>query len=200
MPGVRTGPIEPVAGRPELDRRWLSGDPDALADAHRAYRARLERVAFRVLGNQADAEDVVQRVFLALPSASFRGAATLWSYLYRAAINSSVNLLRARHRRDVLSREVALVERLSPPRFENDPEARVLEGEILARVAQALLRVKPRHRRVLVLRIKHGLSNVEIARHEKIPPATVATWLRRGREELRVALGPALRDLEGGDQ
>lgn len=198
MPGARTGPIEPVANRPELDRRWLRGDPDALADVHRAYRVRLERVAFRVLRNQADAEDVVQRVFLALPAASFRGAATLWSYLYRAAVNSSVNLLRARRRRDVLSREVAMVERLSPPRSENNPEARVLEGEILACVARALLRVKPRHRRVLVLRIKHGFSNVEIARHEQIPPATVATWLRRGREELRVALGPALRELEGG--
>lgn len=200
MRGARTGPIEPVISRPELDRRWLRGDPDALADAHRAYRARLERVAFRVLRNHADAEDVVQRVFLALPAASYRGAASLWSYLYRAALNGSVNLLRARRRRDLLSQELAMVQRLSPSRTENDPEARVLEGEILACVARALLRVKPRHRRVLVLRIKHGLSNVEIARHERIPPATVATWLRRGREELRGALGPALRDLEGSER
>jgi DNA-directed RNA polymerase specialized sigma24 family protein len=57
--------------------------------------------------------------------------------------------------------------------------------------------VKPSHRRVLVLRVKHGLSNVEIAAQEGIPPATVATWLRRGREELRAALGPTLRDLDG---
>ena len=51
---------------------------------------------------------------------------------------------------------------------------------------------------MLVLRVKHGLSNVEIARQEGIPPATVATWLRRGREELRAALGQTLRDLEEG--
>ena len=200
MRGARTGPIEPVASRPELDRRWLQGDPDALADVHRTYRTRLERVAFRVLKNHADAEDVVQRVFQALPAAGYRGAATLWSYLYRAAVNSSVNLLRARRRRDQLSRDLAQVERLAPPRSDTDPEARVLEGEILACVARALLRVKPQHRRVLVLRIKHGLSNVEIARREKIPPATVATWLRRGREELREALAPALRELKGGDR
>ena len=74
----------------------------------------------------------------------------------------------------------------------------MLEGELLACVARALLRVKPRHRRVLILRIKHGLSNIEIAEQEGVPAATVATWLRRGREELRIALAPTLRELEGG--
>jgi len=197
MRGAHTGPT--VASRSELDRRWLRGDPAALADAHRTYRARLERVAFRVLRNHADAEDVVQRVFQALPAAHYRGTASLWSYLYRAAVNGAVNLLRARRRRDQLVQDVAILDRIAPSAGAS-PESQVLEGELLASVAQALLRVKPRHRRVLVLRIKHGLSNVEIARQERIPPATVATWLRRGREELRQALGPTLRDLEGGDR
>jgi DNA-directed RNA polymerase specialized sigma24 family protein len=49
-----------------------------------------------------------------------------------------------------------------------------------------------------VLRIKHGLSNIEIAEQEGVPAATVATWLRRGREELRAALAPTLREIEGG--
>jgi DNA-directed RNA polymerase specialized sigma24 family protein len=62
-------------------------------------------------------------------------------------------------------------------------------------VAQALLDVKPQHRRVLVLRIVWGLSNTEIAEREGVPMATVGTWLRRGREELRRALGPMAQDL-----
>jgi RNA polymerase sigma-70 factor (ECF subfamily) len=197
MQGTRTGPVDPAAGRTDIERRWLRGDPEALAEVHRHYHGRLEAVAFRIVRSRADAEDVVQRVFQALPGAGYRGSASLWSYLYRAAVNGSVNLLRARRRRDLLSQDLAhdltLVERSA----ESDPESRVLEGEILACVARALLRVKPSHRRVLVLRVKHGLSNVEIARQEGIPPATVATWLRRGREELRAALGPTLRDLEG---
>lgn len=197
MHGTRSGPADAPAGRTDIERRWLSGDPEALADAHRRYRARLEGVAFHIVRSRADAEDVVQRVFQALPHAGYRGTASLWSYLYRAAVNGSVNLLRARRRRDLLSHDLAQQAALAAS-AESDPESRVLEGEILACVARALLRVKPRHRRVLVLRVKHGLSNVEIARHEGIPPATVATWLRRGREELRTALGPTLRDLEGG--
>lgn len=197
MQGTRTGPVDPAAGRTDIERRWLRGDPEALADAHRCYHSRLEAVAFRIVRSRADAEDVVQRVFQALPGAGYRGSASLWSYLYRAAVNGSVNLLRARRRRDLLSQDLAHDLALWPRSSESDPERHVLEGEILACVARALLRVKPSHRRVLVLRVKHGLSNVEIARQEGIPPATVATWLRRGREELRAALGPTLRDLEG---
>jgi RNA polymerase sigma-70 factor (ECF subfamily) len=178
----------------ELDRRWLAGDPDALADANRRYRNRLESVAYRIVGNHADAEDVVQRVFLALPRAAYRGSASLWTYLYRAAVNGSINLLRARRRQDRV-RDGAIHEALVGLGNETTPEARILEGEVLAAVARALLRVKPQHRRVLVLRIHHGLSNTEIAEQEGLPLATVGTWLRRGRHELRDELQPLLREL-----
>jgi RNA polymerase sigma-70 factor (ECF subfamily) len=196
--GTRTGPLGPGLGSGELDRRWLRGDPAALTEAHERYRARLEGVAYRIVRSRADAEDVVQRVFQALPRGSYRGTASLWSYLHRAAVNGAVNLLRARRRRELLGRDLSQEARLGATSAANDPETHVLHGELLACVAQSLLRVKPRHRRVLILRIKHGLSNIEIARQERIPAATVATWLRRGREELRVAMGPLLRDFEGG--
>ncbi len=177
-----------------LDRRWLAREAGALEEAHRRYRARLEAVAYRIVGNRADAEEVVQRVFLALPRAAYRGSASLWSYLYRAAVNGSVNLLRSRRRRVGLEREV-LAQQWMTAAPARDPESRVLEGELLAAVAKALLGVKPQHRRVLVLRINHGLTNTEIAEREALPLATVGTWLRRGREELRLALRPLLRDL-----
>ncbi|MDX1650088.1 MAG: sigma-70 family RNA polymerase sigma factor [Myxococcota bacterium] len=185
----------PDAESAELERRWLRREPGALADVHGRYRSRLEAVAYRIVGNHADAEDVVQRVFLALPMAAYRGSASLWSYLYRAAVNGSVNLLRARRRRDGLEREMLAQAGFQAPGAGPDPEARVLEGEVLAAVAKALLQVRPQHRRVLVLRIVHGLSNSEIARRESLPPATVGTWLRRGREELRLALGPLVREV-----
>jgi RNA polymerase sigma-70 factor (ECF subfamily) len=180
----------PGLADPELDGRWLRGEPGALAEAHSRYRVRLEGVAFRILGNRADAEDVVQRVFLALPRAAYRGTASLWSYLHRASVNASVNLLRSRRRREVIHREVLSRALFTEAEAVVGPDARVLEGELLAAVARALLRVKPQHRRALVLRIVHGLSNVEIAESEGVPPATVGTWLRRGREELARALGP----------
>jgi RNA polymerase sigma-70 factor (ECF subfamily) len=193
--GTRTGPFE---GPGDLDRRWLRREPGAYTEAHGRYRQRLVGVAYRIVGSQADAEDVVQRVFQALPRGSYQGTASLWAYLHRAAVNASVNLLRARRRREALSQDLGREAAVHVPHAAPDPEAQVLEGELLACVARALLRVKPRHRRVLILRIKHGLSNVEIAEQEGVPAATVATWLRRGREELRSALAPTLRELEGG--
>jgi RNA polymerase sigma-70 factor (ECF subfamily) len=179
-----------------LERRWLARDRGALGDLHRRYSKKLERVAFRILGNRADAEDVVQQVFLALPRATYRGSASLWSYLYRAAVNGSVNLLRARRRRGDAHQRVLAETLLAEARRTPSPETQVLEGELLAAVARALLEVKPRHRRVLVLRVQHGLSNTEIAEQEGVPLATVGTWLRRGRQELVKALRPLLREID----
>jgi RNA polymerase sigma-70 factor (ECF subfamily) len=180
----------------EVDRLWLGGDPAALGELHRRYHRRLESVVYRVLGDASDAEDVVQRIFLGLPSAAYRGTATLWTYLYRAALNGAVNVLRARRRREALhERELRRALAAAAAEETNNPEARVLEGEILGAVAKALLEVKPQHRRALVLRIVWDLSNTQIAEREGVPLATVGTWLRRGREELRAALGPVLGDL-----
>jgi RNA polymerase sigma-70 factor (ECF subfamily) len=191
----------PDAGLSELTDRevghlWLRGDGRVFPELDRRYRQRLESVAYRIVGNHADAEDVVQRVFLALPRAAYSGAASLWTYLYRAATNTAINLLRARRRRASFEQEglapVLALQAESAP----GPEASVLEGEILAAVARGLLAVKPQHRRALVLRIVWGLSNTEIAQREGVPLATVSTWLRRGRQELRRALGPLVDDLE----
>ncbi len=187
--------MRPRLADADLDRRWLRGDASALAEAHRRYRARLESVAYRIVGNHADAEDVVQRVFLALPRAAYRGSASLWSYLYRAAINGSVNTLRAKKRRHEAHQKILSQILVAESASETSPESRIFEGEVLAAVAKALIQVKPQHRRALVLRINHGLTNTEIAEREGVPLATVGTWLRRGREELRQALRPLVQEI-----
>jgi RNA polymerase sigma-70 factor (ECF subfamily) len=179
----------------ELDEQWRRGDSDAITRVHRRYRGRLEAVAYRILGNHADAEDVVQKIFMALRSTNFRGDSTLWTYLYRAAVNGSVNVLRSKRRQEAAEKRLLENQLLTPHSTVACAEAQVLEGEILAEVAKALLVVKPQHRRVLTLRIMHGLSNTEIAEHEGLPPATVGTWLRRGREELQRGLRPVMKEL-----
>lgn len=166
-----------------------------LGELHRRYRGRLESVAYRVLGDRAEAEDVVQRLFLALPRTCYRGRARLWTYLYRAVTNGALSVLRSRRRREAMEEMVRSRALAAAPAADASPEAQVLETEVLSAVASALLHVSPRHRRVLVMRIVWGLSNTEIAAREGIPLPTVGTWLRRGREELRQRLGPVLRDL-----
>lgn len=223
MPGVEIrstrpdGPREPIERgprrRPEGGSGGASGGAAcsearslaevALSDLHGRYHKRLEAVAFRLLRDRDEAEDVVQRVFEALPRVDFRGQASVWTYLYRAAVNGALTVLRKRRRREVAETELrvraAFGEGVTAEEGP-DPEARVLEGEILSAVASALLHVKPQHRRALVLRIVWGLSNTEIAEREGVPLPTVGTWLRRGREELRGRLGPLLRDLDLGEE
>jgi RNA polymerase sigma-70 factor (ECF subfamily) len=195
--GSTSNTVHPRLADVGLDQRWLSGDPGAFEEAHGKYRFRLEAVAYRIVGNRSDAEDVVQNVFLALPRAAYRGSASLWSYLYRAAVNTSVNLLRSRKRGHGLQQEVVAQALVQGAPTASSPDSQVFEAEVAAAVAKALLQVKPQHRRVLVLRINHGLSNTEIAEREGIPLATVGTWLRRGREELRDLLQPLLREMRG---
>ncbi len=183
----------------DLEQLWLQGDPDALSHTHGRFRRRLEAVAYRILKNHADAEDVVSKIFIAMRRAKYRGDSSLWTYLYRASVNGSVNLLRARKRRERAEQNLLEIQG-----FQHDPqprstEATLLGGEILAEVSKALLSVKPQHRRVLTLRIIHGLSNTEIAEHENLPLPTVGTWLRRGREELQRALKPLMRELRKED-
>lgn len=186
-----------IGARPPAEVPGAIGDA-TVAELHARYRARLEAAAFRVLRDRDEAQDVVQRVFEALPRVQFRGQASFWTYLYRAAVNGALSALRKRKRRDVAAAELRVHALVSESAREDveDPASRVLGGEILSAVAAALLDVKPQYRRVLVLRIVWGLTNTEIAEREGIPLPTVGTWLRRGREELRARLGPLLRDLD----
>ena len=76
----------------------------------------------------------------------------------RTSCSASSSRKRQRARQERAAHE-ALV---TAPAQAEGPEAQILEGELLAEVARALLAVKPQHRRVLVLRIVHGLTNIEI--------------------------------------
>jgi len=198
MPAACAGQSSPRGRDDELDQLWLRGDPTAFERVHARYGPRLRAVAQRILRNHADAEDVVQKVFLSLSGVRFEGRASLWTYLYRAAINASVNVLRSKRRRENAEQNLLDHQLVHANPAKDSPEAQILEGEILSGVAKALLYVRPQHRRVLVLRILYGLTNTEIAEREELPLATVGTWLRRGREELRRNMRPLLRELGRG--
>ncbi|MFP8879106.1 MAG: sigma-70 family RNA polymerase sigma factor [Myxococcota bacterium] len=179
----------------EINRLWIRGDREALGLAHTRYRSKLEAVSYRILKNHADAEDVVQRVFVAVGRVTGKGTASLWTYLYRSAVNGSLSVLRARKQR--LTLETQNLEHLieTGPKSVVNSEAQLLGAEMIEAVSRALLKVAPKYRQVLTLRIVWNLSNGEIAQREGIPVATARTQLRRGREELRKHLAPMLRDL-----
>src|SRR3954449_7423214 len=90
-----------VAGRGAdmaLVDRCRAGDLDAFEELYAAHAGKLFSVACRMLGNQSDAEDILQEIFLSAHRKldGFRGDAALGTWLYRLAMNQCLDHLRSR--------------------------------------------------------------------------------------------------------
>jgi RNA polymerase sigma-70 factor, ECF subfamily len=158
--------------------------PSSLGQIYLDHHDRLFRAAYRVVGNATDAEDVVQTVFLrlAVRQEAKEEADNLAAYLYRAAINSALDLLRARREGKLVSLDAA----------EHHPsdEAASLEGDqgLRIRLRAALARLRPRWAEMFVLKHIEGCDNGEIARLCGTSQAVVAVTLFRARSRLKTEL------------
>ncbi len=148
-----------------------------LSHLYRQHRRRALAIARRILGDQDEAEDVVQDVFSKLLSrpVRFDGKAAHSTWLYRIMVNSSINLLRARRRRERLE---------SRPVQPQSPEEATCGREMKDRLVEALAELTEQHRQVLWLRELRGLSYPEIAKRLGVPEGTVKSALNRARTRL----------------
>ena len=150
----------------------LSGE---LARAFEAHHALVFRTAYRITGNAADAEDVLQTIFLRLVGRQERDAVeNEASYLRRAAVNASLDLIRAR-------REDHASECGNIPSGGRDPDA----GELSAALRRALGRLNPKSAEIFSLRFLEGFSNQEISRLLGISRVLVAVIVHRARRQLQ---------------
>jgi RNA polymerase sigma-70 factor (ECF subfamily) len=148
-------------------------------EAYRSYHASVYRAAYQVTGNAADAEDVLQTVFMRLwrkgPEAT--GVDNLRSYLYRAAINASLDLLRARQE-----------DRVQPLEELQLPQGGASADETMALrswLRSALSKLNPKHAEMFALRYLQELDNREIAKIVGTSAAVVAITLFRIRKQLQ---------------
>lgn len=156
-------------------------------EMYQMYRRRALAIARRILHDAHEAEDVVQEVFIKLyaQNVRFDGKAACSTWLHRILVNSSINSLRARRRRDRLQSPEALVE---------DPESRALGSERHQRLLEAMQVLSAQHRQVVTLRDLRGYSYPDIARMLGVPEGTVKSALNRGRtrlmKEMQARFGP----------
>ena len=149
----------------------------------REYHALVFRAAWRITGRVADAEDVLQTVFLRLVR---RGAdagpvADAERFLRRAAVNAALDVLRARRvAREVPAESVAPLAAGSG----GSPERAFSSGEIREWLRAALARLNPRAAEIFALRFFEGKENPEIAAAVGTTPGTVAVTLHRARQRL----------------
>ena len=159
-----------------------------LEQAFKAHHDRVFQVAYRVTGNSSDAEDVLQNIFIrlmkqpTLPSRSDE----LGSYLHRAAVNASIDLLRSRKpSRRIPLEDIAV--RLAED-DESSPETEQRGKELAVWLRSAVSRLSPQAAEIFSLRHLEGYKNLEIAEIVQTSPGVVAVVLHRARQRLREEL------------
>jgi RNA polymerase sigma-70 factor, ECF subfamily len=147
------------------------------------------RTAYRITGNAADAEDVLQTVFVRMLRRQTDADAleNEASYLRRAAVNAALDVMRARQAQR--AEELQEVEASSRGDFH----------ELRQALDRALAQLKPQWAEIFALRFLEGLTNAEIAKQLKISQVLVAVTIHRARRQLRNELA-AYQSSRRGDK
>ena len=175
--------------------RARQGDGDAFRALVETHSRRVFRLAFRMTGNEQDAEDVVQESFLRAyrQLGRFESRANFGTWLYRIVSNCSVDLMRskqARHdqvRGDSLDQEGAME---LPAAAAPGPERMAESAEIERRVQDALQELSPLERAAFTLRHYEGRSIDEISATLGLGTSAAKHSVFRAVKKLRLALAP----------
>jgi len=154
-----------------------------------AHHGRVFRIAQRITGSVADAEDVLQTVFLRLVKGQddYDWSPNPEAYLSRAAINASLDLLRSRTRSKTVAFDDSEVD--SIPSTYKSPETVHADRELQTLVRQAVARLGKTAGEMFVLRYYEGFDNKEIAGLLHTSPLVVGVVLHRARTKLRKEIG-----------
>ncbi len=181
-----------VEGRPlneaELIERTIDGDLSAFEELVRAHQQVALRVAYVVLGDSDEAQDVTQEAFVKAHRAlgRFRRESPFRPWLLRIVRNEALNRRRRRGRQDRLALRVVNEEATGGAA--PSPEASLLVDESRRQVLDAVERLPTRYRNVIVHRFLLELSEAETARTLGVPAGTVKSRVHRGLARLRAMM------------
>lgn len=194
MPAVSALPF-PVIAPPQPDaallQRFAAGDQTVLDELFRRYRTVAYRVAYRLLGREADALDAVQDGFVkALTHLDrFRGHSSFKTWLLRIVSNASLDLGRQRKRE---SRVPQSPPDDPPDRFGPadlpEPDTDLARADLRRSIDAALARLPETQRQTFVLHVDGGLSYREVAELLGISIGTVMSRLFYARQKLKKLL------------
>ena len=182
----------------EALQRARGGDADGYRVLVEHYSRPVFRLAFRITGNEADAEDVVQDTFLRAYRglAKFDERAKFSTWLYRIATNASLDLLRKRKRHDDKAEPVS-AEAPDPievlPSVNPSPDRLMLSNEVREKVEAAMMRLSPKEKAAFVLRHFEGMSIEEIGRALDMGSSAAKNNIFRAVQKLRRELSPLVK-------
>ncbi len=162
-------PAEPSRGATALESAddrtvvaaFVSGRREAFDVIVARHQRPIYRLCYRFTGNHEDAADLAQDVFVRAFKGlrSFKGDASLATWLYRIGVNVSLNRLALKRVTTAPIESAGQVGTGVP-----DPLADLVDGERVERLRRAIGRLPPKQRATLILRVYHELSHAEIAR------------------------------------
>jgi RNA polymerase sigma-70 factor (ECF subfamily) len=174
-----------------------AGNYDAFGVLVERHSRNLFRLAFRMTGNEQDAEDIVQETFMKAyrQLAKFDGRASFSTWLYRIAANGSLDLIRSRNRRQE-QQEPAMEEgqemSASVATGDPTPERLAFSVELKNLLAPALEQLSPMERAAFVLRHYEGLGTEDIGRALGVQTGAAKHSVFRAVQKLRRVLEPAV--------
>jgi RNA polymerase sigma-70 factor (ECF subfamily) len=178
--------------------------PPTIEQVFRDYAPRIYNLARRMLGNDADAEDVTQEVLLRLMSKldTFRGESAFPTWLHRVTVNAALG-----HRRKRAARQSHEVHDPLDMLFENGthaapvrnwsvrPDQQALDQETRDLIEKAIADLPEVYRDVYVLADVEGLPNAEIGDMLHLSVPAVKSRLHRARLLMRSALAPHFEEV-----
>jgi RNA polymerase sigma-70 factor (ECF subfamily) len=190
----------PAAEDMELVGRARQGDFGAYDDLVRRYQERIYATIYHMTSNHEDANDLAQETFIKAFQAlnSFKGGSSFYTWVYRIAVNKTINFLKQRKNKAHLSLNdldlnaehdpdlVALVSEKTPRR-----EASLTE--LQEKLNEAMLRLSDSHRLVVTLHDIQGMSHEEIAKIMDCNIGTVRSRLFYARQQLQGYLSDYLK-------
>src|SRR5437870_714549 len=175
--------------------RARQGDSEAFCALVERHSRSVFRLAFRMTGNEQDAEDVVQETFLRAYKqlGRFESRAGFGTWLHRIAANCSLDLLRRQKRRDDRERAVEFDAEEFTPAVLSDapsPDQQVFHVEVRQKVESAMRELTPMERTAFVLRHFEGRSIEEIGNMLGAGPGAAKQSIFRAVQKMRRALEP----------
>ena len=159
---------------------------EQLSQLFRGHYRRVLIAAYRITGSMADAEDVAQAVFLRMADVNGPPVTNAGSYLYRAAINGALDLLR--RRKSAPTEPLEYAAEIASAGQGSSPEAEVSGRELGNWLRLAIGELAPRAAEMFTLRYLEELGNREIAALMGTSQAVVAVTLHNARSRLKKRL------------
>ena len=183
----------------ELVNRFQNGDIEAFNPLVLKYEKKIYNLIYQQIRDRETAKDISQEVFLkafkALPN--FKGGSAFYSWIYRIAINSSIDFQRQRNRSRVLTFEELPPDADDVLRMSDahpSPEKLLEQKELGKVIRKAVRELPPGQRRVFNLRHRRELAIKEIAVLLNRSEGTIKAHLHHAHQRLQCMLRPYLRN------